>query len=177
MKDAMNRPDSGDLIAKALRDKLSAAEKHEWTRLLEQDPELRATFAEEQALEQALEALPDVPISSNFTALTVQAAMRQERPRRGFWQISLPFLHATFGRAVALLVGVCAVGIAVGVRYQHSERADMAQKVRSFTEVASVIRPEKARPEELFQNFEAIQRLPAAAEGDVDMELLLALQK
>jgi anti-sigma factor RsiW len=173
----MNRPDSGDLIARALRDKLSAAEKNEWTRLLEEDPELRATFAEEQALEQALEALPDVPISSNFTALTVQAATRQERPRRGFWGMSLPFLHATFARAVALLVGICAVGIAVGVHYNNSERKDIADKVRSFTEVASVISSQKTRPEELFQNFEAIQRLPAGGEGDMDLELLVALQK
>src|SRR4051812_35303668 len=137
--DAMNRPESGDLIARALREKLSAAENHEWTRLLEQDPELRAAFAEEQALEHALEALPDVPISSNFTALTVQAATRQQRPGRKFWGMSLPFLHATFARAVALLVGISAVGIAVGVHHNNSQRKEIAQKVRSFTEVASVM--------------------------------------
>jgi anti-sigma factor RsiW len=171
----MNRPERGDLIAKALRDELSAAEKHEWTRLLEQDPELRATFAEEQALEHALEALPNVPISSNFTARTLQAALREERPVRRAWTNPLELLHATFARAVAVAVGVCAVGVAVAVRYQHNERADMALKVRSFTEVASVMGSKKTS--ELFQNFEAIQRLPAGSEGDVDLELLVALQK
>ena len=59
----MNRPDKGDLIAKALRDSLSEAEKNQWEQLLEDDPELRNTFAEEQALDrlshrQTREGLP-----------------------------------------------------------------------------------------------------------------------
>ena len=173
----MNRPDTGDLIAKALRESLSEAEKQQWAQLLDQDPNIRARFAEEQALERALERLPDIPISSNFTALTLQAATRESPAKRSFWRLRLPLLHATFARVVAVLVGVCAIGVAIGVRYQQSERADMAMRVRSLTELASVVGSGKTRPEELFQNFDAIQRLPVSAEGDLDMELLVALQK
>jgi len=173
----MNRPDKGDLIAKALRDSLSEAEKNEWERLLQDDPALRDTFAEEHALDRVLERLPDVPISSNFTALTLQAAMREPRLAKRLWPFRLSILRTTFGQAVAAFVGVCAIGLAVGVRYHNSQRADMALNVSSFTKVASVIGSDKVRPEELFQNFEAIRALPTVADSDVDMELLIALQK
>ncbi len=173
----MNRPDKRDLIAKALRDSLSEAEKNEWAQLLQNDPACRDTFAEEQALDRVLDRLPDVPISSNFTALTLLAAMREPRPAKGGWLSRLPFLRTTFAQALAAFVGVCAIGLAIGVRYHNTQRADMALKVRTYTEVASVIGSEKIRPEELFQNFEAIRALPTVAESDVDMELLVALQK
>jgi anti-sigma factor RsiW len=173
----MNRPDKGDLIAKALRDNLSEAEKNQWERILENDPELRNSFAEEQALDRVLDRMPDVPISSNFTALTLQAAMREPPPVKRLWPFSLAIFQSTFAQAVAVLVGVCAVGIGVGVQYHNSQRADMARKVRSFTEIASAIGSDKVRPEELFQNFEAIRALPTVADADVDMELFAALQK
>jgi anti-sigma factor RsiW len=169
----MNRPDKRDLIAKALRDSLSEAEKNQWERLLEDDPEVRSSFGEEQALDRVLDRLPDVAISSNFTALTLQAATREPRPpkRPPLFRLSM------FRTAVAGFVAVCAIGFAVGVRYHNSQQADFALKVHSFTEVASVIGSEKIRPEELFQNFDAIRALPTVAENDVDLELLIALQK
>jgi anti-sigma factor RsiW len=174
----MNRPDTRDLIAKALRDSLSEAEKREWDQRLSADPALRAEFAEEQALERALDHLPDVPISSNFTALTIQAATRAERPKQSFWNFRTTF--PAFARVAAVFTVACAVGLGIGVRYRSSERAELAQKVRSFTQVASLLGSSvsnKTHPEELFQNFEAIQRLPSAGDGDLDMDLLVALQK
>ena len=173
----MNRPDKGDLIAKALRDSLSEAEKNQWERLLEDDPDTRNAFAEEQALDRVLDRLPDVPISTNFTALTLQAAMREPRPAKSFWLFRLSIFRSTFAQAAAAFVAICAIGLAVGVRYHNSQQADLALKVRSFTEVASVIGSDKVRPEELFQNFDAIRALPTVAENDVDLELLVALQK
>src|SRR6476659_8125362 len=97
----MNRPDKGDLIAKALRDNLSEAEKNEWEQLLQKDAACRDMFAEEQALDRVLDRLPDVPISSNFTALTVQAAMREARPAKVGWLFRLPVLRTTFAQALA----------------------------------------------------------------------------
>jgi anti-sigma factor RsiW len=169
----MNRPDKRDLIAKALRDSLSEAEKNQWERLLEDDPEVRNSFVEEQALDRVLDRLPDVPISSNFTALTLKAAMSEPRPAKKLWLFRLSIFRSTFAQAVAAFVAICAIGLALGVRYHNSQHAELASKVRSFTEVASVIGSEKIRPEELFQNFDAIRALP----NDVDMELLVALQK
>ena len=173
----MNRPDKRDLIAKALRDSLSEAEKKQWEDLLEDDPEVRNAFAEEQALDRVLDRLPDVPISSNFTALALQAATREPRPGKRFSLLSLSVFRTTFAQAVTAFVAVCTIGLAIGVRYHNSQQADLTSKVRSFTKVASVIDSVKVRPEELFQNFEAIRALPTVAENDVDLELLVALQK
>jgi hypothetical protein len=104
--------------------------------------------------------------------------LREVRPKHSGWRfriLRLPF--PAFGRGAAVFVAICAIGVAIGVRYRSSERAELALKVRSFTQVASVLGSTRARPEELFQNFEAIQRLPSAGEGDLDMDLLVALEK
>jgi hypothetical protein len=172
----MNRPEERDLIAKALRDSLSEAEKHEWQQLLESDAELRGRFGEELALDRALEQLPDVKLSSNFTSLAVQAALREPKQRKR-WSFPLPWLQPVFARVAAGLIMISVLGISIAHYYRKAERADMALGVRSFTEVASALGNNHAPAAEVFQNFEAIQRLSMPSEGDLDMELLVALQK
>jgi hypothetical protein len=43
--------------------------------------------------------------------------------------------------------------------------------------MASAIGSGKTWPEQLFQDFDAVERLPVTTEGDLDMELMVALQK
>jgi len=170
--------DPKELTTKALRGTLSEAEKQEWEELLRRSPDLRAEFAEEAALSHLLEQLPNAPISSNFTSLVVQAAMLEPRPRPGFLsRFRLPYLRPEFSRGVALLVILSGLGLTVGYQYKKSQRTELSRSVRSFAEVASVIASDKTPPEQLFQDFEAIQRLSLPAEGELDMELLVALQK
>lgn len=163
--------DNEDLLGKALRDELSASERRRWEQLLQQDPSLQDAFAEEVELERALSLLPDVPISSNFTSLAVQAAMRDTRrkPAKQVWK--WPLWRLVSGGA--LVVAACVYGL----RIHSAKQAEMAINVRSFSEVASVIASSQTSPAEVFQNFDAIQRLSLPADNELDMELLVALQK
>jgi hypothetical protein len=167
--------DKEDLLTKALREELTAAEKQRWDELLLEDGQLRELFAEEAELERALAMLPNVAISSNFTALTVRAALREEpRPKANSsvrWRL---FRFAPAMVAVAVLLSA---GLFYGYRNSSANRAEMAVNVRSFSEVASVMAASKTPPAEIFQNFDAIQRLSLPADNELDMELLVALQK
>jgi hypothetical protein len=167
--------DKEDLLTKALREELTAAEKQRWDELLLGDAPLREQFAEEVELERALSMLPNVPISSNFTALTVRAALREE-PRSKTKASFLARLFR-FAPAAAALAVLLSAALFYGYRNHSAKRAEMAVNVRSFSEVASVMAASKTPPAEVFQNFDAIQRLSLPADNELDMELLVALQK
>jgi hypothetical protein len=175
--DAMKDPDTQEFVTKALRGTLTEAERRQWEQLLQNDAALRERFAEEAALERMLDDLPDVPISSNFTALVLQAAVRESQTEGPHSRIRLPLFRSVLARLAAGLVMFTLLAVLVGYQYRKSERADMAERVRSFTGIASAIGSEKTPPEELFQDFDAIRRLSLPAEGELDMELLFALQK
>jgi anti-sigma factor RsiW len=175
--EAMNTPHERDLIARALRDGLSAAEKEQWRELLEREPALRDRFAEDVALERALQQLPNVRISSNFTALVLQAATRPQCAKRRSWLLSWNVFRPGLAGAVASLVLVSVLMLSLVQHQQNVRRADMARGVRSFTEIAAAIGSSKAPAAEVFQNFDAIQRLSMPGDSEVDLELLVALQK
>ena len=58
----------------------------------------------------------------------------------------------------------------------HSNRQEIARSIASFSQVASAMSP-KEKPALVFRDFEAIQRLAAPADSELDLELLVALQK
>lgn len=169
----MNRRENEDRIARALRNQLSDAEKERWEELLRADSSLRDEFVEESALQRALDALPNVPISSNFTSLVVQAATSEARPHSS-WRFRWPIVRLAFGSAALLVLGSTAL---VNYRNHHLRQEEMALNVRSFSEFTSAVTSSKTAPEEVLQNFEAIERLSLPADGELDMELLVALQK
>jgi anti-sigma factor RsiW len=169
----MKTHEKQELLAQALRKNLSAAEKVRWEECLREDPGLRENFAEESALQNALESLPDAPLSSNFTARVLGAALREAREQAPWWKLKWTWIRLAPGVAVALLL---AAGL-VGYRNHVVKNAEMVAKVRSFSEVAAAMAASETPPEEVFQNFEAIQRLSFPVDGDLDLELLVALQK
>ena len=175
----MNSPESNDpkeLVLRALRGDLSEAQKREFQARLEKDKSLQELFTEEQRLENLIERLPDAPISSNFTSLVLQAARAEERKsiqagERFTWS------QFRFARVAAGLAAVVIAGF-VGIKqFQQAEQKQIAQTVGAFTEVATVISTEQASPATVFQDFEAIQQLSLPAESELDLELLVALQK
>lgn len=168
--------DPGELIAKALKGELSGAEQRQFEQQLRDDPALRAAVEEEQRLNHLIGRLPNVPISTNFTSLVLRAVRQAERkPAHHEGRFGWPrwgFARVAAGLAAALLVGV------IGVQqYRQSQQSQVAQSVSAFTEVASVIGSEGTPPPEVFQDFEAIQRLSIPHEPELDLELLFALQK
>jgi anti-sigma factor RsiW len=164
----MKDPNEQELISKALRGELSPVEEVRFQQLLGQNVDFAAEWELERALGSTLDQLPDAPISSNFTRLALQAAFREDRqqarPRRWF--------HFPWLRPAAAGVALAALGFLGFQQYQHSQRRDLAESVTAFS-----LGAEGVPPTEMFANFEAIQRLSLPAESELDMELLVALQK
>lgn len=176
----MKNPDAKELFVKALRGELGDADRTVFNELISSDAALRAEFEQEQALEQLLDRLPAAPVSSNFTALVLQqveAEKRQKKREGEGTPFSLPFFRSAFARVAAGIVAVAAIGLATVNYYEKAQRQTLAESAQTFTALASAISSDKARPEQVFQDFDAIQRLSFPAQGDVDLELLVALQK
>ncbi len=175
----MNNPpanDPNDLVTKALRGTLSEEESREFQRRLEQEPELRKSFAEEQNLDRIIERLPNAPLSSNFTSLVLQSIHSEERkPARstGGWR----WTNFRLARVAAGLATFAVAGVLAIKQFRQAEQKEMARTVSAFSEVATAIAPEQTSPATLFQDFDAIQQLSLPAESELDLELLVALQK
>ncbi len=149
--------------------KLTPAEEAELRAWLAAHPDSQADWASENALNDVLERLPDVPVSSNFTARVLKAVeletaatnRKAARPSRPFWMRWLPRL------AVASVV----LGASI-VSWQEIKAVQRAKMVHSVQVVSKVsMLPSPA----ILEDFDAIQRLtpePAAA----DEQLLSLLQ-
>ena len=168
--------DPGELVAKALKGELSDAEQRQFQQRLESDPALRESFAEEQRLNQLLGRLPNAPVSTNFTSLVLQA-VRQEQRRPAHSEGRFGWLRFKFARVAAGVAAVLLVGVVGLQQYRQAQQSEMARSVSAFTEVASAIGSEATPPPEVFQDFEAIERLFIPQEPELDLELLFALQK
>src|SRR5688572_26567963 len=168
-----NGNEISDLLARASRGELSAAEMRDFERRVGADPALREAWLLEQNLQRALDQLPNVPVSTNFTSLVLQS-VRSEQPSTqhkpsGWLRLRFPRLAA----------GLAVVGLAAFLtlhQYRKAQHEEMAQSVGSFTQVASALSPEQ-RPGLAFQDFEAIQRYSLPSGSELDLELLAALQK
>lgn len=180
----MNRSENIELIQNALQGRLTAEQKRHFDQLLAADAEFRADFEEERALEQLIEALPPVAVSSNFTARVLQAAQAESRPatsRRwsGWW----------WRPALATATLVLAMGGLFYHQQRQAAREELAQSLTQFTEVTTTlaaasapepqpVQPPPLPPVEMLQDFQAIQHLAhMPVEHEQDLELFAALQR
>jgi anti-sigma factor RsiW len=176
--EAMNNlPDNemNEVIRKALRGELTETEKRDFDQRLNLDAALRDEFELEQSLEQLLERLPTVSVSTNFTSLVLQSvqseAKQLARAQKSWWRLPFPYARLTAGLAIVAAAGFLSIQ-----QYRKSERQEMVRSVTSFTEVASAIGSEES-PNLVFQDFDAIKRYSVPADSELDLELLVALQK
>ena len=164
-----------DLIKRALRGELTEAEKSQLDQRLAADSVFRAEFEEEQSLNQALDRLPNIPVSTNFTNLVLKSVRSETRPahqeEKSLWRFPLPYLRLAAGLAVVAVGGLFSVN-----EYRKSQQQEMVRSVASFTGVASAIGSDEA-PNLVFQDFDAIKRYSIPADSELDLELLVALQK
>src|SRR5436190_9837367 len=98
----MNRSEYLELLEEALSGKLSSEQKKRFESLLSAHPDLRKEWEDELLLNTVLSRLPDVPVTSNFTSLVLQAAQRETKPSAGrfFW----PRFSWVYGAATAVIV-------------------------------------------------------------------------
>lgn len=170
MKDA----ERDELAARALRANMSQDDRARFERLLAADPAFRASWQAELALERALDALPDAPVSSNFTSRVVQLALRekhaeQPRPRLSIFQL---LSRLAIGTSVVALVTIGALQ-----QRQSVQRKEVAETVNAFHDTAAAMAGESMPSTEVLANFDTIKQLPAQQEAELDLELLLALQR
>lgn len=164
MKDVRN----DELIRLSLKPELSAEDEARLEKFLAASPTARATWEEERALSRALQSLPDVPVSSNFTSRVMQAIdleeKREERAKR-----SRGWLHALWPR---LSWGVAALLLTLFGFYEWrvSKRIQLAQDVALVSKDVS-----KLPSAEVLQDFEAVNLLRQVS-ATSDDELLIALQ-
>jgi anti-sigma factor RsiW len=150
------------------RRELTASEEAELRSWLATHPEARAEWETESQLSALMSRLPDVPVSSNFTARVLQAAKKEPAipgepapPRPGWW------LRVLVPRA-AIAAVVVSIGLVAYERHQVEQRDRLARGVKVISDVPSISNPE------LLRNFDAIQRLSRAPAPD---EELLALMQ
>ena len=164
-----------DLIKRAVRGELTEAEKRQFDQRLAVDSAFRDEFELERSLDHALEGLPNIPVATNFTHLVMESVRSQSqrpvRPPKRLWRFPVASVRLAAGLAVIATVGVFSVN-----EYRKSQQQEMVRSVASFTGVASAIGSEES-PNLVFQDFDAIKRYSVPADSELDLELLVALQK
>ena len=166
MKGHMNDP-FNKLRETGWRRKLTPAEEAELQGWLATHAEAREDWAADLAINGLLDKLPEVKVSSNFTARVVQAVELEQAAaaraaaskERWFWRSFFP---------KAALAAVFLFMTVMGVREARLERrARLAKSVVAVAEVASLPSPE------VLKDFDAIQQLSRSPAPDTELLALL----
>ncbi|HEY0550762.1 MAG TPA: hypothetical protein VGF13_14245 [Verrucomicrobiae bacterium] len=159
MKDVRN----DEFIRLSMKPVLSPDDEARLEAFLAAHPEARTTWEEERALGRALQALPDVPVSSNFTARVMEALdleeAREARKKPSWFPRGWPRLGWATVTALVAVLGV-----------QEWRSIKQAQLMKDVTLVSSNI--PQLPTAEVLRDFDAIQQLPSVS----DDELLIALR-
>lgn len=170
----MNDAAFNQLLDTALRRKLTPEEEARLQAYVAQNPQARAIWEEEMALSQLLNGLPDAPLASNFTARVLQAVERDSRQRHApkHWRWFGLRRPAQQCAAACLAVVLAAL---VYWQYESVRRQKMALALHRLTpHLDSASTALALTPDELWKNFDAINRLP---QTETDEELLAVLKE
>lgn len=168
----MNESDYQELVERAARRPLRPEEDAQLRAHLAAHPDKQADWEAEAALNRLLRDLPPAPVSSNFTAQVVRAAMHtkprrhRRRLRLSFLRWLWPFLRTWQGVTVLLVMGLALLAYS---QHRAESRAELARSVATISALAPLPRLE------VLQDFDSIRNLPAAPLADQD-GLLAALK-
>lgn len=147
------------------RRKLTEAEQAELRAWLAANPDARADWEMESALNAALTRLPAAPVPSNFTARVLQAVEREEaRPHGWSWRWNWHTLVPRVAFAVAM---VAFAGLALHHHEIYSQRAALARSV------AFVTRGQPVPSLEALENFDPIRRMSQPQHADDELLALM----
>jgi anti-sigma factor RsiW len=170
----MNDAAFNQLLDTALRRKLSAEEEARVQAFLARDPRARAVWEAEMALNQLLNGLPDAPLASNFTAQVLQAVDRDSRHRRASKLFRWVGLRPPAQRYAAACLAVVLAALGYW-KYESVRRERMALALHRLAPHFDTPSTAVAlAPDELWRNFDAINRLP---QTQTDEELLAVLKE
>lgn len=168
----MNKSEYQALIEAGWRRSLTDDEQARLDAWLRAHPEGHNEWESESTLNRLLQQLPDVPVSSNFTARVLRAVERESaavvQRESLFDRVKQWFSRPAPRVAWALLIaGLLGFGYH---QHQTNVRGEMAKGLSVLANVAALSDPA------VLQDFEAIQRLSQSAPSD-DEELYALLQK
>lgn len=147
------------------RRKLTEAEQAGWRAYLAANPDARADWEMESALNAALARLPDARVPSNFTARVLQAVEREEaRPPGWSWRWNW---HTLVPRVAFAAVVITFTGLAFHHHEIYSQRAALARSV------AFVTGGQPAPSPEALENFDAIRRMSQPQHADDELLALM----
>jgi len=147
------------------RRKLTETEQAELRAYLAANPDARADWEMESALNAALTRLPDAPVPSNFTARVLQAVEREEaRPHGWSWRWNW---HTLVPRVAFAAVVITFSGLA----FHHHEI--YRQRVTLARNVALVTRGQQMPSPEALENFDAIRRMSRPQHADDELLVLM----
>jgi hypothetical protein len=147
------------------RRKLTAAEQAGLRAYLAANPDARADWEMESALNAALARLPDAPVPSNFTARVLQAVEREAaRPHGWSWRWNW---HTLVPRVAFAAVVITFTGLAFHHHEIYSQRAALARSV------AFVTGGQPAPSLEALENFDPIRRMSQPQHADDELLALM----
>lgn len=150
---------------------LNADEKERLDDWFAEHPDDRAIWEGEEALCGALDELPDVPMSSNFTSQVWRQieldAREPERSDNSF----VRFLTGSWLK-VPRIAWVCALVLALGISVQQQQNDEHERVAESIVPVVELAQLPSV---EMLQDFDAITSLSEPMVSG-DMELLAALE-
>jgi hypothetical protein len=170
VNDDMPNADSQELTELAWRHGLTPEEQARLFRHFAAHPQARSDWECEAALTRALDRLPPAPVSSNFTALVLQAVQRA--PARPAWRRQFDiasWLPSGWRPRVALGVTMVCLSFLTVRECQAFQRQRMARDLASVGSLASL------QPVDCLQNFQTIANLNRVQVAPDDA-LLQALQ-
>ena len=147
------------------RRKLTEAELAGLRAYLAANPDARADWEMESALNAALTRLPDAPVPSNFTARVLQAVEREEaRPTGWSWRWNW---HTLVPRAAFAAAMIAFAGLALHQHEIYSQRVVLARSV------AFVTGRQPAPSLEALENFDPIRRMSQPQHADDELLALM----
>lgn len=150
------------------RRRLTPGEQAELKRLLDGAPELATEWQLEEGLSQAVEALPNVPVSSNFTARVMQGIELAEKAHARHEQ-ALSWRERVRGWLPRLALGsaVILLGVFSYSQFQDQQSAFVVQNIPTVAEIVAL------PGAETLQDFDAIRALERAPMADEELIRLL----
>ena len=147
------------------RRKLTETEQAGLRAYLAANPDARADWEMESALNAALAQLPDALVPSNFTARVLQAVEREEaRPHGWSWRWNW---HTLVPRVAFAAVVITFTGLAFHHHEIYSRRAALARNVALVTKGQPMPSPEA------LENFDAIRRMSQPQHADDELLVLM----
>lgn len=159
----MNDSEYQMLLVESWKRGLTAEEQARLQAFLAEQPGRAADWERETALNDALNRLPDVPMASNFTALVMQAVERENKrpaPQRGE---SFGWFTRWLRRPASGLAWAGALALLAWSGYEQFHARPERERAKELSLIMKTVAPEAG----VFEDFEAIQRLPAADDEEL----------